>query len=135
MTKTYILESISINRPHAQVFDYVSDRRTLPAWTKAFKQVTPTGAQYETPAGPVPIGLEVIAERHSGIVDWLMCFPDGTTEKACSRVIAENAGRTNVQFFFAPPLPPEMLAAGIERFSAVIREELTLLKSILERPA
>ncbi len=135
MKKTFVLEAISIACPWVNAFDYVSDRSALPTWTKAFKNVTPTGAAYETPVGIVQIGLEVIANRDTGVVDWIMKFPDGNVERAHARVIAEDANRTNVQFFLAPKLPPEVLAEIVEKYSAIIREELDLLKAALEHPA
>jgi len=131
--KTFILEGISIDRPFADVFRFVSDRQTLPLWTKAFKKVTPTGALYETPEGNVQIGLEVNSNREAGSVDWVMTFPDGDVERAYSRVIAENPRRTNVQFFLAPKVPAEKLAGAIEQFSAVIREEFAVLRATLEQ--
>jgi uncharacterized membrane protein len=134
MTKTFILEGISIDRPFADVFRFMSDRATLPLWTKAFKSVTPKGARYETPAGIVDLGLDVIADHRSGTVDWVMTFPDGAIERAYARIVAEGPTRTNVQFFFAPKLPSEKMAEMVTHFSAVIREEFSLLKSLLEKP-
>src|SRR5688572_17229944 len=132
MTKSFILEGISIDRPAADVFTFVSDRYTLPLWTKAFKKITPNGADYETPGGIVPIGLDVMADPQSGVVDWAMKFPDGNAGRAFGRIVAENATRANVQFFFAPALPPEMRNEAIEKLSATIREEFAVLKQVLE---
>lgn len=135
MTKTFILEGISIDRSASDVFKFVSDRFTLPAWTKAFKKVTPDGADYETPGGTVPIGLDVIADRDSGTVDWVMTFPEGNIARAFGRVLAEeSSARANVQFFFAPTLPPEGRAATLEQLSTIIREEFIVLKQTLEGP-
>jgi hypothetical protein len=133
MNKSFILEGISIDHPAADVFKFVSDRNTLPLWTKAFKKITPHGAEYETPGGTVPIGLDVIADRDSGVVDWVMKFPDGTVDRAFGRVVAENATRANVQFFFAPMLPPEGSEEAIKQLSATIREEFAVLKQTLDQ--
>ena len=135
MTKTFILEGISIERPQTDVFNFISDRYTLPVWTKAFKNITPEGASYATPDGVVKIGLEVIADHTTGVVDWVMLFPDGTTVRACGRVLAEEVDRTNFQFFIAPKAPAEKLPALIDQFSAIIREEFSLLKAVLEQSA
>ena len=134
MTPTFILEGISIDRPAADVFKFVSDRHTLPLWTKGFSKITPDGASFATPGGIVPIGLDVIADRASGTVDWVMKFPAGHTDRASGRVVAENADRANVQFFFAPALPPELRAEMIAKLSATIREEFAVLKATLESP-
>ena len=133
MAQTFILEGISIDRPATDVFKFVSDRYTLPTWTKAFKKVTTDGADYETPGGTVPIGLDVIADRDTGTVDWVMTFPDGNIARAFGRVVAEeSSARASVQFFFAPTLPPDARAATLEHLSAIIREEFTVLKQTLE---
>jgi hypothetical protein len=133
MTKTFILEGISIDRPAADVFRFVSDRYTLPRWTKAFKKITSDGALYETPASTLSIGLDVIADSHSGVVDWVMKLPDGNVNRAFGRVVAENETRANVQFFFAPALPPAGREEAIERLSATIREEFAVLKQSVEQ--
>lgn len=133
MTQSFILEGISIGRPAADVFKFVGNRHTLPLWTKAFKKVTPTGADYETPGGTVPIGLEVISDPGTGIVDWIMKFPDGNVARAFGRVVAEDAARANMQFFFAPPLPEELRVEMLAKLSVTIREEFAVLKKTLEQ--
>lgn len=127
---TYILEAISINRPFADVFNILADRYRMPDWTKAFSRITPEGADFETPAGIVPIGLVVKADAGSGVVDWIMRFPDGGVWRAYSRAVPESATRTNVQFFFAPPVPHEALDELLPKLTATIREELALLKGL-----
>lgn len=134
MTQSFVLEGISIDRPAADVFKFVSDRHTLPLWTNAFKKVTPTGADYETQGGIVPIGLDVVSQPETGMVDWIMTFPDGNVARAFGRVVAEDAARANVQFFFAPPLPAEVRVEMIPKLSATIREEFAVLKRALEQP-
>ena len=134
MTQSFILEGISIDRPAADVFKFVSDRHTLPLWTKAFSKITPDGASFETPGGIVPIGLDVIADRATGVVDWVMKFPDRHVDRAFGRVATETPARANMQFFFAPALPPEVRAEMIGKLSATIREELAVLKRTLEQP-
>lgn len=134
MTQSFILEGISIDRPAVDVFKFVSDRHTLPLWTKAFKKIRTDEADYETPGGIVPIGLDVIASPAAGTVDWVMKFPDGNVARAFGRVVAEDVGRANVQFFFAPPLPAEVRVEMIPKLSTTIREEFAVLKQELERP-
>lgn len=130
-----MLEAISIDRPSEEVFRFVANRYTLPRWTKAFKAASAAGADYETPQGIVPIRLDVAAAPDVGVIDWAMMFPDGVIERAYARVIAETPQRANVQFFFAPPLPPEKTREIVAFFSAVIRNELAGLKCLLENPA
>lgn len=127
---TCVIEAISIDRPFADVFKILADRYRLPDWTKAFSNITPEGADFETPDGIVPIGLTIQANAVSGIVDTIMTFPDGRVWKAYSRAIPETATRTNVQFFFAPPVPPELLGELLPKFTSTIKEELVLLKGL-----
>lgn len=130
-----MLEAVSIARSRADVFGFVSDRYMLPRWTRTFRSVTALGAEYETPQGVVTIGLEVTAGADSGVVDWTMRLPAGAVERAYTRAIAEGECRTNLQFFFAPTLPPEKLTEMITFFSGVVRDELAALKSLLEAAA
>lgn len=134
LTPSFVLEGISIARSAADVFKFISDRYTLPLWTKAFKKITPTGADYETPGGIVPIGLEVVSDVSTGVVDWIMKFPDGNVARAFGRVVAENAARATVQFCFAPELPPEMRGEMMAKLSSTIRAEFTVLQQTLELP-
>ena len=127
---SFVLEAISIDRPFADVFKILADRYRLPDWTKAFSNITPEGADFDTPAGIVPIKLIVQSDALSGVVDTVMTFPDGNTWKAYSRAISETPTRTNVQFFFAPPFPPEALGELLPKLTATIKEELVLLKSL-----
>jgi carbon monoxide dehydrogenase subunit G len=59
--------SIDIPRPVDEVFEYVADPRTFPAWNSAVESVTAAGTRYvmrrRLPTGPAINELEVVARR------------------------------------------------------------------------
>lgn len=75
--KTFDVQSIGIDRPAQEVFEYVANPANLPNWTNAFKSADDEKAELVTPAGAVPIALKTDAQPQAGTVDWFMTFPDG----------------------------------------------------------
>ncbi|WP_138466558.1 SRPBCC family protein [Poseidonocella sp. HB161398] len=131
--KTFDVQSVSIDRPAAAVFDYVSRPANLPAWTNAFRRADDESADLETPAGIAPIRLRTVADRQSGTIDWHMTFPDGAEGVAYSRVTENGAAGAVYSFvLMAPPVPLEALEGALAEQMQILAHELASLKGVLE---
>jgi len=132
--KTFDVQTIEINAPRAQAFNYLADASKLPEWASAFRSVHANGAVLQTPQGSVEIGLEVQASPAQGTVDWIMTFPDGSVATAFSRVVSMGETRCLYSFTLTPPpVPLEQLEGALEAQSQILREELQRLRTILEQ--
>ncbi len=132
--KTFDVQSIGIEVPFRQAFDYIADPTHLPEWAHAFKFVSNGRALVGTPAGSVDVSLDVHASRGYGTIDWTMTFPDGSVARALSRLVKADGQRTVYSFvLLPPPAPLEQLEGALEQQAAILKEELSSLKAILER--
>ncbi len=132
--KNYDVQTVTLPVNHEVAFDYIADRYNLPTWTYAFADVTEDGALMRTPAGEVGIQLEVKADSDSGVIDWLMKFPDGTTGKACSRVVAIDAETCVYSFTLLPPeVPLKDLEGTLRKQSRILRDELDSLRDHIRK--
>jgi hypothetical protein len=130
--KTFHVESVEISTPVEVAFAYISDVQNLPAWTHAFKEVGRGKALMEKPAGSIEIGIEVIASRQFGTIDWFMTMPDGTVAAAFSRVTPLGKERTAYSFMLlAPPVPLEQVEGSLNQQVVTLRQELAKLTDIL----
>ena len=130
----FAIESIQIAAPADQVFDFVADRETLPRWTVAFRDVRNDRAVMRTPRGEVEVVLGVTASRTTGIIDWTMTFPDGTTARAFSRVVALDDRRSAYAFILPAPVTSlEQLEGDLDEQRKALRKELANLRDFLER--
>jgi hypothetical protein len=132
--KSYDVQSIEIRVPFEDAVTYISDASRLPEWTRAFQDVREGRARMVTPEGAVDVDLKVDVSPECGAIDWTMTFPDGTRERAFSRVVP--LSEHSVVYAFVLTVPPahlERLEGGLDRQSATLREELERLKRILEK--
>lgn len=131
--QTHDVQSISIAKPRAAVFDYIANPGNLPKWTNAFKSADAESAELVTPNGAVPIKLETRAFAAQGTIDWIMTFPDGSVGAAYSRV-TEDANDSSIYSFvlMAPPVPLEMLEGALAEQKKTLATELVKLKTMLE---
>lgn len=130
---THDVQHIRIDVPMRRAFAYISDASRLPEWTQAFAAVNGSTALMRTPRGEVEVGLEVLARREQGTVDWRMAFPDGTTEIAYSRLVPAGSDATVFSFVLLPPEAAlEQLEGGLEQQAAILADELRNLKARLE---
>ncbi|MCW2309836.1 SRPBCC family protein [Rhodobium gokarnense] len=131
--KTFDVQSVSIDKPAAAVFDFVATPANLPKWTNAFRRADTESADLVTPNGVAPIGLKTVADRDSGTVDWHMTFPDGSEGTAFSRVTPNGAAGAIYSFvLMAPPVPLEMLEGALDDQIRILARELVALKGQLE---
>jgi hypothetical protein len=126
--RDFEVQTIDIGTPCDAAFTYISDPRTLPEWTHAFRSVSNGRATMVTPRGSVEVGLRVESSRAAGTIDWFMTFPDGSVGRAFSRLIGLG-NRTLYSFvLMAPPLPLEQVEGALEEQARVLREELAALQ-------
>jgi len=131
--KTFDVQSIGIEAPASQAFDYIADPANLPNWTSAFKRVEGGKTLLETPQGGVAIDLVTTARRETGAIDWRMTFPDGAVGVAFSRVTPDGEARSVYSFvLMAPPVPLEALEGALEAQRQTLAKELLRLKGLLE---
>src|SRR5262245_198945 len=131
--KTFDVQSVGIEAPAAQVFEFIANAANLPRWTEAFKRVDGAEALLETSQGAVEVNLAVIARREAGTVDWKMTFPDGAVGWAYSRVTPDGEARSVYAFaLMAPPVPLEALEGALEAQRKILAKELLRLKGLLE---
>ena len=129
----FAIESIHIAKPAQHVFAFIADRTRLPEWTAAFRDVDEHRAVMRTHRGEVSVGLDVEASERSGIIDWTMRFPDGTTAQAFSRVVALGEQSTVYAFILpAPAAPLEQLEGNLHEQRQALRAELSKLRDLLE---
>lgn len=130
----FALQGILLKAPYSRVFPYLSDPYKLTEWTNAFKRVSEGSALMETPKGSVEVGLEVRCSREHGVVDWVMRFPDGSVERAYSRIADLGAKGCLYSFVLPPPAAPlEQLEGTLEQQAHILAGELAHLKQRVER--
>lgn len=130
---TFDVQGIEIRASRPVVFDFVREPRNLPKWARAFQQANEKRASLKTPAGAVDIDLRTFSHRDAGTVDWELGFPDGTIGVAQSRVTETTRGTCIYSFVLhAPPVPLEQLEGALDAQRLTLREELAVLKRLLE---
>lgn len=133
--KKFNVQGIQLPVSQNAAFDYIADRYNLPAWPHAFAEVSADNAVLKTPTGEVNIQMDIYAEKQSGIIDWMLKFPDGSQAKACSRVISLDDETCVYSFtLFAPPMPLSELEGALNEQSKILTEELAALQGILGNP-
>ena len=126
--RDFDVQTIEIEAPCEAAFKYISDPRTLPEWTHAFRSVSNGRATMVTARGSMDVRLQVESSRVAGTIDWIMTLPDGSVSRAFSRLI-DLGSRTLYSFvLIAPPVPLEQLEGALEEQARVLREELEALQ-------
>ena len=132
--RMFDVQGIEITAPHRKVFEFLREPANLPRWAHAFVSAGNGHARLETPAGAVDVGLDVLANAQSGVVDWRLTFPDGTVGLAQSRV-TETTRETCIYSFVlhAPPVTLEHVEGALEAQRRLLQSELATLKSVMEQ--
>lgn len=131
--KTFDVQSVGLNRPARDVFEYIANPANLPEWASAFLRADDASADLATPNGMVAIRLETIISQTSGTVDWRMTFPDGMVGWAYSRITPDGDESAVYSFvLMAPPVPLEMLEGTLGQQMKTLENELVCLKARLE---
>ena len=121
--------SATLDAPPDQVFDYLADPMNLPTWAVGFaRAVRRSGDAWLVTTGHGEVGLRVAANATLGTIDFHMTPAPGVTVSAYSRVLASHDGSEYVFTQFQAPGMPD---AAFEAQIATLREELTVLQSIV----
>lgn len=133
MMRMFDVQGIEINAPSERVFDFLREPANLPKWAHAFVSAESGRARLQTPAGAIDVGLDVAANRATGVVDWRLEFPDGNVGIAQSRV-TETTRRTCIYSFVlhAPPVALELVEGALDVQRAALTSELATLKALME---
>ena len=128
------VKNIALAVPVDTAFNYLKDITKLPEWTHAFARVDEGGAAImRTPEGEVPVQIEDTVDRHSGVIDTKMTFPDGSTATAHSRLIALDDNSCAYSFVLTPPpVALEELEGALSEQAKILEQELQNLKANLE---
>ncbi|MFJ8210509.1 SRPBCC family protein [Streptomyces sp. NPDC096033] len=130
-TARSVTKTVSIDRPVAEVFDFLRDPANWPAWAVVnIKAIEPTDDPdwwlMATPHGPARLRIRANAE--SGLLDH-----DYVEEQASwqvpARVVANGTGTEFMMTFFQPPAFTDDY---FDEQTALVDTELTALKGILE---
>ena len=132
--RMFDVQGIEITAPLHQVFEFLREPANLPRWAHAFVSVGNGQARLETPAGAVDVGLDVLANAETGVVDWRLTFPNGTVGLAQSRVTETTRGTCIYSFVLhAPPVMLEQVEGALEAQRRLLQSELATLKSLMEQ--
>jgi hypothetical protein len=122
--------TISIDRPPADVYAFVTNVENFPRWATSFvrsARKTPDGWVVETTEGPM--GLEYVAKNDLGVLDHIVRPAPGVAIHVPMRVVPNGGGSevifTLMQF---PGMPPEKF----ERDIGMVTRDLATLKRLLE---
>jgi hypothetical protein len=132
--RLFDVQGIEIAAPPDKVFAFLRAPGNLPRWAHAFVSVEEGRARLETPNGAVDVGLDVLSNADTGVVDWRLTFPDGGIGIAHSRVTASTRGTSIYSFVLhAPPVALEQVEGALEAQRVLLQSELTTLKSLMEK--
>ena len=132
--RMFDVQGIEITAPRRKVFEFLREPANLPRWARAFASAGNGRARLETPAGAMEVGLEVTADPDTGVLDWRLAFPDGSTGLAQSRV-TETTRATCIYSFVlhAPPVALEQVEGVLDAQRAQLQSELATLKSLMDQ--
>jgi hypothetical protein len=122
----------TIDRPLAEVYEYVADPRHLSAWAAglAHQDVEQVDGHWvaESPMGRVTIGFTPPNEL--GVLDHDVTLPSGETVHNAMRVVPNGDGCDVV---FTVQRRPEMDDAAFAADAQTVQSDLETLRSLLER--
>ncbi|MFJ5548096.1 hypothetical protein [Streptomyces sp. NPDC093225] len=129
-----VTKTVSIQRPVAEVFDFVADPANWPAWAVVNVQaVEPTDDPdwwlMTTPQGPARLRIRGNAEL--GVLDHDY-VDDQASWRVPARVVANGSGAEFMITFFQPPTFTD---AFFDEQIALVDKELAALKRVLEAGA
>lgn len=131
--RMFDVQGIEINASGGRVFDFIRNPGNLPKWAHAFVSAENGRARLQTPAGAVDVGLDVLADGDTGVVDWRLRFPDGNVGVAQSRVTETTRGTCIYSFVLhAPPVALEQVEGALDIQRVALTSELATLKTLME---
>lgn len=122
--------SVTIHCPVGKVFAFVADPANLPLWSRSFcLSIRQEQGQWlaETPQGPIRI--RIATHRQLGIADQFLNPAPGVEFMIPTRVVPNGEG---AEFIFTLFQPDHLSPEEYQQEVALVRQELELLKQILE---
>jgi hypothetical protein len=123
-------KSVFIQASPQSVVRFLRDPENLPRWAVGFaKGVRKDHGGWVVMTGGGEMGMRIVADEATGVVDFFMCPAPGIEILAGSRVLP-NLDGTEYVFtqFQAPGSPADQFMKSVE----ALRHELTVLKALLE---
>ena len=130
MLQPVMLIHLSIARPWAEVYAYVSDPRNLPQWAAGLSRtaIRQDGERWVADSPMGEVGIRFVPPNAFGVVDHDVTLPDGTTVTNPLRVQANGDG---AEVIFTLHLRPGVSQADFTADAVRIRTDLAKLKRIL----
>lgn len=123
--------SISVQRPPAAVYDFVSDPQNLPRWASGLSRskMKRVGDDWvaDSPMGEVKVAFA--ARNELGVLDHDVTLPSGDVMHNPLRVL-RNGGGSEVVFTLYRQ--PDVEDAAYDKDAETIQHDLQTLKSLLE---
>ena len=131
--RMFDVQGVEIHASRARIFDFLRDPGNLPRWAHAFVAAENGRGRLQTPVGAIDVGLDVAADRETGVVDWRLEFPDGSIGVAQSRITDTTRGTCIYSFVLhAPPVALEQVEGALDAQRVALTSELATLKALME---
>ena len=122
--------TISIDAEPTKVVRLLADPKNLPRWAVGFaKSIRQEADRWYVMTNNGEVGIRVVADEESGMVDFFISPAPNVEALAASRVIPRGRGSEYVfTQFQAPGMPDDVFKMNVK----AIEHELTVLKAIAE---
>jgi hypothetical protein len=119
-----------IDRPAAEVYEYVVDPANIPNWAHGLgTAVENVDGRWFVGAGSGRVGVAFVERNTLGVLDHQVTLPSGEVVYVPMRVIPDGSGSEVV---FTVRRLPEMSDEEFARDAGLVQADLTRLKRILE---
>ena len=122
--------SVSIQSPAAKVARFLADPANLPRWAVGFaKAVRSEAGRWYVRTGAGEMGVRIVADEASGVVDFLVSPAPGVEALAASRVIPRGEA---CEYVFTQFQAPGTSDEGFDQSVRALAHELSVLKALME---
>jgi hypothetical protein len=122
--------SVSIERPLAEVYDFLSKPETFPQWASGLAtSIAPEGDHWVTEGPDGRVTIRFSPPNDLGVVDHIVTMPSGVEVYIPMRVVANGDGSEVIFTLFRTP---GMSEAVLERDIGQVEGDLATLKELLE---
>lgn len=122
--------AISIEASPDKVLCFLADPNNLPRWAIGFaKAVREEQGRWVVTTGAGEVGLRIVADGRTGVVDFWMSPKPGIEMLAASRVIPRGAAS---EYTFTQFQVPGMTDETFKQSVKALTHELSVLKALLE---
>lgn len=122
--------AISIEASPDKVLRFLTDPNNLPRWAIGFaKAVREEQGRWIVTTGAGEVGLRIVADGRTGVVDFWMSPKPGIEMLAASRVIPRGAAS---EYTFTQFQVPGMTDETFKQSVKALTHELSVLKALLE---